>query len=241
MRGMEYFGSQPETPKEECLRIVRSCRAYVGIFAMRYGSIDPGTGKSLTHLEYDEAQRIGLPSLIYILDEDRQPVLPRFVEFGDGAEKLRAFKQTLRDRHVVSLFTTPDDLSAKVTRDLPQLATRTGLEVRQGELSRIVASLPRIDWLTDERFAFLKREIGEIALPISSDATLREVVEFIFSGDNLAATFLIARTTSLDVRAAIDLLMKIDEKLKSVAKRGYERMAKERAIDAGDGPSAPAV
>ena len=41
VRGMEYFGSLPETPKEECLRIVRSCKVYVGIFAMRYGSLDP--------------------------------------------------------------------------------------------------------------------------------------------------------------------------------------------------------
>ena len=48
VRGMEYFGSLPETPKEECLRIVRTCRAYIGIFAMRYGSLDPATGKSLT-------------------------------------------------------------------------------------------------------------------------------------------------------------------------------------------------
>ena len=26
VRGMEYFGSLPDTPKEECLRIVRGCR-----------------------------------------------------------------------------------------------------------------------------------------------------------------------------------------------------------------------
>ena|SRR2546427_4637978 len=67
VRGMEYFGSLPGTPKEECLRIVRSCRLYVGIFAMRYGTIDLDTGKSLTHLEYEEAQRLSLPSLIYLL------------------------------------------------------------------------------------------------------------------------------------------------------------------------------
>jgi hypothetical protein len=73
VRGMEYFGSLPDAPKDECLRIVRTCRVYVGLFAMRYGSIDPPTGKSLTQLEYEEAQRIHLPSLIYLLDEDRQP------------------------------------------------------------------------------------------------------------------------------------------------------------------------
>src|SRR5206468_13104652 len=80
VRGMEYFGSLPDTPKDECLRIVRTCRAYVGIFAMRYGSVDAATGKSLTHLEYEEAQRIALPSLVYLLDEERQPVLPSHIE-----------------------------------------------------------------------------------------------------------------------------------------------------------------
>jgi hypothetical protein len=76
VRGMEYFGSLPATPKDEFLRIVRSCKVYVGIFAMRYGSVDSATGKSLTQLEYEEAQRISLPSLIYLIDEERQPVLP---------------------------------------------------------------------------------------------------------------------------------------------------------------------
>jgi len=68
VNGMEYFGALPEFPKEECLRILRSCQFYVGVIGMRYGSIDSETGKSFTHLEYEEAQRLRLPSLIYILD-----------------------------------------------------------------------------------------------------------------------------------------------------------------------------
>jgi len=216
VRGMENFGSLPNTPKEECLRIVRTCRAYVGIFAMRYGTVDAETGKSLTQLEYEEAQRIHLPSLIYLLDEERQPVLPSHVEFGEGAEKLRLFKRTLRDRHVVSLFTTPEHLAAKITADLPALASRNGFEVREGELSKIVAALPRIDWLTEERFKFLKGEIGEVAVAIPSDAILREVIEFLLSGHRQAALLLVTRVTRLDGRAAIDLLMAMDDKLAGV-------------------------
>jgi Domain of unknown function (DUF4062) len=53
VRGMEYFGALPETPRDECLRIVRSCKFYIGIFAMRFGSIDAESGKSFTQLEYD--------------------------------------------------------------------------------------------------------------------------------------------------------------------------------------------
>jgi hypothetical protein len=225
VRGMEFFGSLPQTPKEECLRIVRSCRAYVGLFAMRYGSLDPSTGKSLTQLEYEEAQRIALPSLIYLMDEDRQPVLPKHIEFGEGADKLRSLKTLLRERHVISYFTSPEDLAAKVTRDLPALASRSGFEVREGELSRIIASIPRIDWLNDERFAFLKMEMGDLAAPIPSDAVLREAIEFILSGDNMAATFLITRTTKFDLRSAIDLLMALEDRIRNVIHRGYMRMS----------------
>jgi hypothetical protein len=103
VRGMEYFGALPETPKEESLRIVRSCSAYVGIFAMRYGTIDEETGKSITHLEYEEAQRCRLPSLIYLIDEERQAVLPRDIDFA-GHEKLIALKGELRKHHTVALI-----------------------------------------------------------------------------------------------------------------------------------------
>ncbi len=219
---MEYFGSLPETPKEECLRIVRSCKFYIGIFAMRYGSVDEKSGKSLTHLEYEEAQRIGLPSLIYLLNEELQPVLPKHIEFGEGAEKLQAFKETLCKNHVVSLFTTTNDLVARITRDLPTLVARNGVEIREGELSKIISGIPRIDWLTEDRFSFLKKEVGELASPIPSDAILRETLEFLLSGDRQAAAFLLSRTTKLNLRASIDLSMNIESKLKEVIQRGIK-------------------
>jgi len=76
VRGMEYFGSRPGRPKDECLAEVRKCRAFIGIFGTRYGSIDPESGMSLTHLEYLEAQRLSIPTLVYLLDEERLRVRP---------------------------------------------------------------------------------------------------------------------------------------------------------------------
>jgi hypothetical protein len=208
---------------------------------MRYGSLDPATGLSLTHLEYQEAQRIGLPSLIYLIDEERQPVLPKYVDIGEGAAKLQALKETLRARHVVSLFTSPEDLAAKVTRDVPQLASRSGFEVRAGELAKLVSALPRIDWLTDERFLFLKRELGDAAAPIQSDAVLREALEFILSGDNLAASFLIARTTRMDLRQSIDLLMKVEKVLETIITRGVVALKAKRGTSETDTPPEAAI
>jgi hypothetical protein len=69
VRGMEQFGSKPGSPMDECLNVVQSCRLYVGVFGMRYGTVPDGHDKSMTQIEYDEAQRLGLPSLIYLLNE----------------------------------------------------------------------------------------------------------------------------------------------------------------------------
>ena len=110
VRGMEQFGSKPGSPVDECLQVVRSCQVYVGLFGMRYGSVPDGHTKSMTHLEYEQAQAIKLPSLIYLIDEDNQPVLPKDVEFGPGADKLRSLKETLKRQHTVSFFTTPESL-----------------------------------------------------------------------------------------------------------------------------------
>jgi uncharacterized protein DUF4062 len=131
IRGMEQFGSRPGIPVEECLKVVQSCQLYVGVFGMRYGSVPDGYDKSMTHIEYDEAQRLGLPSLIYILDENH-PIPPKDVETGPGAQKLQALKEQLKKHHTVSFFTTPENLQARISTRLvpPSIATRGRRAVR---------------------------------------------------------------------------------------------------------------
>jgi len=133
VRGMEYFGSKPDSPKDECLKAVKSCRVYIGIFAMRYGSIDEETGKSITHLEYEEAQRLGLPTLIYLIDEENQPVLPKFFDIGENARKLADLKAELKQRLTVSFFTTPEDLAKRISQDLPPILQDIEVEVQKEE------------------------------------------------------------------------------------------------------------
>jgi len=134
VRGMEYFGSKPGTPKDECLKAVRSCRVYVGIFAMRYGSIDEETGKSMTQLEYEEAAKLKLPTLIYLIDEQKQPILPTFVETGPKAEQLTALKDELKKKFMVSFFTSPEDLARRITQDLPPILHDIGVTITDDQL-----------------------------------------------------------------------------------------------------------
>lgn len=119
IRGMEFFGSNPESPLEVCLKTVRESKIYVGIIGMRYGSILDESGKSFTELEYEEAVKNSIPSLIYILDENH-PIAPKFMDTGEKARRLEDFKTRLRRTHVVSSFTTPADLGKKVVQDLTE-------------------------------------------------------------------------------------------------------------------------
>lgn len=234
VRGMEYFGALPETPKQECLRIVRSCRYYIGIFGMRYGACDPESGMSFTHLEYQEAQKLHLPSLVYLLDEERQPVLPKNIDFGESGEKLRAFKHLLKQNHVVSFFTTPEDLAVRVLQDLPGLVEQSGTPVHRGALAKVVESLPRVTWLTPERFAFLKREVAEAGAIVPSDDLLREAMEFLLAGDRLAAVFLLSRAAQIDLREATDALMEIEKRIFAVVERGAKLLHEKQRSGTAD-------
>jgi Domain of unknown function (DUF4062) len=125
------FGSRPGSPVEECVRVVQSCRLYIGVFGMRYGTVPEGHEWSMTHIEYDEAQRLGLPSLIYIFNENH-PIPAKDVETGPGAEKLQTLKEHLKKRHTVSFFTTPEDLQSRIMHDVPAQLEQMGVEVTDG-------------------------------------------------------------------------------------------------------------
>ena len=114
---MEYFGSSPKNPLEVCIETVKNCKVFVGIIAMRYGSIEEQTKKSFTQLEYEAAIGNQIPTLIYILDEN-YPIPPKFVDRDEKAEMLSNFKGILTKNHTISYFTTPENLGKKLTSDL---------------------------------------------------------------------------------------------------------------------------
>jgi len=189
VRGMEHFGSKPGRPMDECLRIVESCKVYIGIFGMRYGSIPDDSDRSMTHLEYDEAQRLELPSLIYIIDEENQPILPKHVETGAGAEKLRTLKEQMKKRHVTSFFTTPEDIRARILHDMPELLKEIGAEV-SGDLALSEAtSDPEI--------------LRQFELLPKMFAGRQVAIEFINDGDFRSAYAEECRALGLEVGASV--------------------------------------
>jgi len=115
--GMEKFGARKKKPLETCLEEVNKSDVYIGILAFKYGSVEKETGKSFTQLEYEEAIRSEKEILIYLFDEDGL-VHPKFIDFGEKADKLISFKNYLKEHHTIDTFKTPLELTSKVTAKL---------------------------------------------------------------------------------------------------------------------------
>ncbi|MGO9008816.1 MAG: DUF4062 domain-containing protein [Bryobacteraceae bacterium] len=118
VRGMEEFGARTTEPLATCLAEVEQSDVYAGIVAYRLGSVDPKTQEPFTLLEYKKAAEQGKEILIYLAD-DGIAYFPNDLMDQDpqARESLAAFKRTLRERHTVDTFSSPNDLVEKLSRD----------------------------------------------------------------------------------------------------------------------------
>jgi hypothetical protein len=139
---MEDMTAGSSAPLIKVLDMVDRSDAYVGIFAWRYGylpqqAVDLAQPApvpvpnvkgaepekiSITHHEYSRAVERGMPVMAFLLDE-RYPWPPELIDGFDrtragaqqNADKIRALRLLLQQQRVVSWFTTPADLEARVS------------------------------------------------------------------------------------------------------------------------------
>jgi hypothetical protein len=171
--GMKYFGSRDENTRQTSLDEVDRCQVYIGIFGGRYGS-------GITEAEYHRARELGLYCLIYFKDEDA--IAPEWKERDppEGAARLVTLKGKLRQAHIVSIFTTPDDLAAKVTADLhrwlfdeylaPRLEQATRGEFPREEAQALLAAVRDLSALRQDLLAQLRERSYVIASSVTQVA-----------------------------------------------------------------------
>lgn len=116
---MEDYTASGRAPKEKCLADVRECDLYIGIFAWRYGYVPPDESKSITELEYRESVDAGKEPLIFLLQDDA-PWSPSFVDRDRGA--IETLREDLKTSHMVQFFSTAEDLAAKVSVSVANVA-----------------------------------------------------------------------------------------------------------------------
>jgi len=128
---METFGSDEAEPKISSVRRVRECDLFIGIYGRRYGTVDPDTGKSITELELEEAERARSAGsitgiLLYVL-EDSAPWPAKYDETDPAQiEKLARLKERIR-QYTVTRFSVATDLPFLIIRDvLARIRQRLG-------------------------------------------------------------------------------------------------------------------
>lgn len=122
-RGMEHFGADPSglAPAAKIVEEVRKADVYVGVFGVRYGSIDPETGISMTELEFNEAKASGKPVLLYVIRDDAPVKVSDIESNPEGKAKLDALRGRILSEHVVYMFSSVEDLARQVYEDLGKL------------------------------------------------------------------------------------------------------------------------
>jgi hypothetical protein len=119
---METFGSDAAPPNLHSVRRVNECDIFIGIYAHRYGTIDPASGKSITELELDEAKHAlstGTVSdiLLYLIEENsswgqQHKEISQVAQVGLKRIKDKA------NQHTCSFFKSADDLLFFIVRDV---------------------------------------------------------------------------------------------------------------------------
>jgi len=163
---MEDYVAADAIPLNKVLEDVKSCDLYVGIFAWRYGYVPqkgprikgtkPGE-TSITEYEYRQALVAKKPVLAFLLDERASwPVhfIDREPKSATAVSVLRAEFQ--RER-LVSYFTTPDQLAARVSAAVSTAGMRA--EVRRQLIAPVSAQLI-------EAFAYQSYLSDSLTMPI---------------------------------------------------------------------------
>lgn len=110
------------------LKMVDESDIYIGIFAKKYGFIPEDLRNiekiSITEMEYRHAQKLGMPILIFVMD-DNHPILgvvsdrDTFWESNEESKaKQKAFLEEIMKTHVVGFFKSPDQLRSLIIQAL---------------------------------------------------------------------------------------------------------------------------
>jgi AAA domain-containing protein/uncharacterized protein DUF4062 len=117
---MERLPAADAEAVQSCLVMIDQSDIYLGIFAYRYGYVplaDNPRQISLTEIEYNRAVERDIPRLIFMMDKSHSVTIDD-VEQGEGAIKLKEFKERVLEENTVVFFKSPLDLRAHILGDL---------------------------------------------------------------------------------------------------------------------------
>jgi hypothetical protein len=119
---LDEFGATDESPFDVAETALAQADIIIQLIAYRYGYVPLNGDKSITEWEYDKATSLKKPIFVFLLDEDNPWPVDQ-IELNNF-DRLKAFKNRIKQERVVSFFTTPEDLAAKVAVAVSQYSRR---------------------------------------------------------------------------------------------------------------------
>lgn len=161
---MKYFTAREDKPADYCRQQLRQADVYVGIIGFRYGSVvtdDPS--RSYTELEFDIATELGLPRLVFLLDEDSVLPMPqRFQSDPMYGERQQAFRDRIIGSGItISRVRSSERLETLLNQALTDLRGQaTG---HTTTWSALPAYLEQVRQIAPEELPGREEELAELA------------------------------------------------------------------------------
>ncbi len=129
---MFRFSAETVRPEQGDREKLQHCCLVLFLLAHRYGESPPGETRSYVELEYDDAKRLQIPRLVFLIDPAHHPLYPEGPQrnVDDGADwpsryqQLEAFKQRIRNDDLQPTPFTDRDLPAKVVQAIRDWESR---------------------------------------------------------------------------------------------------------------------
>ena len=112
--GMEAFVASDVEQFEVIKKVIELCDYYILIIGKRYGSINEQTGLSYTEMEYEYAKQLGIPVLVFALDESVEVSEDKRETDPEKIAALASFRQKALDNRLATIWKTQDELTGAV-------------------------------------------------------------------------------------------------------------------------------
>lgn len=148
--GMEAFVATDVEQFEVIKKVINLCDYYILIIGKRYGSINEQTGLSYTEMEYEYAKELGIPVLVFALDESVE-VPPEKTENDQvKINALQKFRQKALENRLARIWKTQDELIGAVaisimmaTKQIQRPGWQRATEYDEASLRREIMDLQK--------------------------------------------------------------------------------------------------
>jgi hypothetical protein len=132
---MAYFTAREDSPAAYCRQQVQRSNVYVAIIGFRYGSpVKDEPDLSYTELEFQTATELGLPRLIFLLDEEAVLPLPSaYLADPQYQERQQIFRRQVKDAGVMTTRVgSPGEMELLLFQSLKELRQDTERRIESG-------------------------------------------------------------------------------------------------------------